>query len=218
MKKGLFLLCFSLLAIYAASQNVVKNTPTAAPPAAQSFPQESSIVVSPVVDQVYIGAAFTPELTIRDGSTILVKDKDYTINYINNVNVGTATITIVGKGNYSDTREIKFNILAKPIGSLMINPLNDQTFRNAPIAPDILIKDGAKVLVRDADYTLTYANNLNVGMASVTITGKGNYKDTKVMNFRIIAKSMSGRNNLNSSRSTQRQPIQSTQPTQTTSK
>lgn len=218
MKKGLFLLCFSLLAIYAASQNVVKNTPTAAPPAAQSFPQESSIVVSPVVDQVYTGAAFTPELTIRDGSTILVKDKDYTINYINNVNVGTATITIVGKGNYSDTREIKFNILAKPIGSLMINPLNDQTFRNAPIAPDILIKDGAKVLVRDADYTLTYANNLNVGMASVTITGKGNYKDTKVMNFRIIAKSMSGRNNLNSSRSTQRQPIQSTQPTQTTSK
>lgn len=218
MKKGLFLLCFSLLAIYAASQNVVKNTPTAAPPAAQSFPQESSIVVSPVVDQVYTGAAFTPELTIRDGSTILVKDKDYTINYINNVNVGTATITIVGKGNYSDTREIKFNILAKPIGSLMINPLNDQTFRNAPISPDILIKDGAKVLVRDADYTLTYANNLNVGMASVTITGKGNYKDTKVMNFRIIAKSMSGRNNLNSSRSTQRQPIQSTQPTQTTSK
>lgn len=218
MKKGLFLLCFSLLAIYVASQNVVKNTPTAAPPAAQSFPQESSIVVSPVVDQVYTGAAFTPELTIRDGSTILVKDKDYTINYINNVNVGTATITIVGKGNYSDTREIKFNILAKPIGSLMINPLNDQTFRNAPIAPDILIKDGAKVLVRDADYTLTYANNLNVGMASVTITGKGNYKDTKVMNFRIIAKSMSGRNNLNSSRSTQRQPIQSTQPTQTTSK
>lgn len=218
MKKGLFLLCFSLLAIYAASQNVVKNTPTAAPPAAQSFPQESSIVVSPVVDQVYTGAAFTPELTIRDGSTILVKDKDYTINYINNVNVGTATITIVGKGNYSDTREIKFNILAKPIDSLMINPLNDQTFRNAPIAPDILIKDGAKVLVRDADYTLTYANNLNVGMASVTITGKGNYKDTKVMNFRIIAKSMSGRNNLNSSRSTQRQPIQSTQPTQTTSK
>lgn len=218
MKKGLFLLFFSLLDIYAASQNVVKNTPTAAPPAAQSFPQESSIVVSPVVDQVYTGAAFTPELTIRDGSTILVKDKDYTINYINNVNVGTATITIVGKGNYSDTREIKFNILAKPIGSLMINPLNDQTFRNAPIAPDILIKDGAKVLVRDADYTLTYANNLNVGMASVTITGKGNYKDTKVMNFRIIAKSMSGRNNLNSSRSTQRQPIQSTQPTQTTSK
>ena len=218
MKKGLFLLCFSLLAIYAASQNVVKNTPTAAPPAAQSFPQESSIVVSPVVDQVYTGAACTPELTIRDGSTILVKDKDYTINYINNVNVGTATITIVGKGNYSDTREIKFNILAKPIGSLMINPLNDQTFRNAPIAPDILIKDGAKVLVRDADYTLTYANNLNVGMASVTITGKGNYKDTKVMNFRIIAKSMSGSNNLNSSRSTQRQPIQSTQPTQTTSK
>ena len=212
MKKGLFLLCFSLLAIYAASQNVVKNTPTAAPPAAQSFPQESSIVVSPVVDQVYTGAACTPELTIRDGSTILVKDKDYTINYINNVNVGTATITIVGKGNYSDTREIKFNILAKPIGSLMINPLNDQTFRNAPISPDILIKDGAKVLVRDADYTLTYANNLNVGMASVTITGKGNYKDTKVMNFRIIAKSMSGRNTPSS------RPIQRPTTPQTTSK
>lgn len=216
MKKGLFLLCFSLLAIYVASQNVVKNTPTAAPPAAQSFPQESSIVVSPVVDQVYTGVACTPELTIRDGSTILVKDKDYTINYINNVNVGTATITIVGKGNYSDTREIKFNILAKPIGSLMINPLNDQTFRNALISPDILIKDGAKVLVRDTDYTLTFANNFNVGTASVTITGKGNYKDTKVMNFRIVAKSMSGRNTP-SSRPIQRPTQRPTTP-QTTSK
>jgi len=175
MKRSLFLFCFSLLAIYAVSQNVTRRTSTvvsttpAPTTVTESSPQESSIVVSPVVDQVYTGVACTPELTIRDGNTTLVKDRDYTINYINNVNVGTATITIIGKGNYRDIKEIKFNILAKPIGSLMINPINDQTFRNALISPDILIKDGAKVLVRDTDYTLTFANNFNVGTASVTI-------------------------------------------------
>ena len=210
MKRSLFLFCFSLLAIYAVSQNVTRRTSTvvsttpAPTTVTESSPQESSIVVSPVVDQVYTGVACTPELTIRDGNTTLVKDRDYTINYINNVNVGTATITIIGKGNYRDIKEIKFNILAKPIGSLMINPINDQTFRNALISPDILIKDG------------TFANNFNVGTASVTITGKGNYKDTKVMNFRIVAKSMSGRNTP-SSRPIQRPTQRPTTP-QTTSK
>ncbi len=222
MKRSLFLFCFSLLAIYAVSQNVTRRTSTvvsttpAPTTVTESSPQESSIVVSPVVDQVHTGVACTPELTIRDGNTTLVKDRDYTINYINNVNVGTATITIIGKGNYRDIKEIKFNILAKPIGSLMINPINDQTFRNSLISPDILIKDGAKVLVRDTDYTLTFANNFNVGTASVTITGKGNYKDTKVMNFRIVAKSMSGRNTP-SSRPIQRPTQRPTTP-QTTSK
>lgn len=165
------------------------TTPTAPP----STGNDGGVVVGPITDQVYTGVAFTPDPIIRDGSVTLVKNKDYTINYANNVNVGVATVTIVGKGNYRDTKEIKFNITPKSINQVMINPVNDQTFRNSPIAPDIQIKDGVKVLVKDTDYTLTYNNNLNVGTASVTITGKGNYKDAKTLNFRIVAKSMSGK-------------------------
>lgn len=166
---------------------------TAGTSSSSSSSDDGGVVVGPITDQVYTGVAFTPDPIIRDGSVTLVKNKDYTINYANNVNVGVATVTIVGKGNYRDTKEIKFNITPKSINQVMINPVNDQTFRNSPIAPDIQIKDGAKVLIKDTDYTLTYNNNLNVGTASVTITGKGNYKDAKTLNFRIVAKSMSGK-------------------------
>ena len=63
MKRSLFLFCFSLLAIYAVSQNVTRRTSTvvsttpAPTTVTESSPQESSIVVSPVVDQVYTGVA-----------------------------------------------------------------------------------------------------------------------------------------------------------------
>jgi len=152
----------------------------------------SGIVVAQIPDQIYSGVAFTPEPVIKDGIVTLIKNKDYTVNYSNNVNVGTATITIVGKGNYTDTKEVKFNITPKSINQIVINPVPDQTFRNALITPDILIKDVGRTLIKDTDYTLSYSNNMNVGTASITVTGKGNYKDSKNVTFRIVAKSMGG--------------------------
>ena len=43
-----------------------------------------------------------------------------------------------------------------------------------------------KKLVKDTDYTVTYANNKNEGIATATIKGKGNYKGTITKKFRII--------------------------------
>ncbi|MDR3328106.1 MAG: hypothetical protein LBT04_08325 [Prevotellaceae bacterium] len=154
--------------------------------------EDSGIVVSAVADQSYTGVPFTPDVTIKDGSKILVKNVDYTLSYSNNVNVGKATVVVLGRGNYVDTKEVNFNIVPKSINSVMINPIQEQTYRASAITPDILIKDGNKTLAKDVDYTVTYSNNMNVGSASVTITGKGNYKDSKTMMFRINAKSMKG--------------------------
>ena len=41
-------------------------------------------------------------------------------------------------------------------------------------------------LVNGTDYTVTYKNNKNIGTATVTITGKGDYKGTKTLKFRIV--------------------------------
>ncbi len=51
----------------------------------------------------YNKSAHTPEVTVKDGATALVKDKDYTVAYTNNTNAGTATVTVTGKGNYNGT-------------------------------------------------------------------------------------------------------------------
>ena len=71
-----------------------------------------NVTVSDVEDKTYTGSAITPEVEVKDTArnTVLTKNKDYTISYKNNVNAGTATITITGKGNYTGTVEKTFKI------------------------------------------------------------------------------------------------------------
>ena len=59
---------------------------------------------------VYDGNAKTPTVTVKDGETVLVENTDYTLAYTNNVNVGTATITATGHGNYTGTQTKEFSI------------------------------------------------------------------------------------------------------------
>ena len=58
--------------------------------------------VSPT-SYIYDGTAKTPTSTVKDGSTTLVNNTDYTIAFTNNTNVGTAVATITGKNVYNST-------------------------------------------------------------------------------------------------------------------
>ncbi|MCR5134416.1 MAG: hypothetical protein K6B12_02150, partial [Clostridiales bacterium] len=58
----------------------------------------------------YTGAAITPAVTVTDGAATLTKGTDYTVAYANNTNVGTATITITGSGEYAGTVKKTFKI------------------------------------------------------------------------------------------------------------
>ena len=59
---------------------------------------------------VYDGKAKTPYVTVQDGEYILQNGVDYTVTYSNNVNAGTATVTITGKGRYTGSIDINFEI------------------------------------------------------------------------------------------------------------
>ena len=180
MKKyALILLVISIFTIEITAQNTAQRT--------QQRGMDSEIVVEAIPDQVYTGAALTPDVVIKDGQKTLAKGTDYILTYSNNKEIGKATVTIQGKGNYADTKDVFFNIVTK---SLQISPIPDQTYRGEPITPAVVVKDGAKTLVKDKDYIVTYANNLNVGTATVTITGKGLYTEKKDFTFKIVAKSM----------------------------
>lgn len=52
----------------------------------------------------------TPEYTVKDGETVLVKDRDYTVEYNDNINAGTAKVTFTCKGNYDGGKEKSFTI------------------------------------------------------------------------------------------------------------
>ena len=58
----------------------------------------------------YDGTAKEPAVTVKDGTTVLTKDVDYTVAYENNVNAGTATVVVTGMNNYSGTKTATFTI------------------------------------------------------------------------------------------------------------
>lgn len=57
--------------------------------------------------------------------------------------------------------------------------------------PAVTVKDGYGSIMNSKDYTLKYANNKNVGQATVTVTFKGNYKGTIKKTFDIVPKGTS---------------------------
>ncbi|MDR2824492.1 MAG: hypothetical protein LBB41_04760 [Prevotellaceae bacterium] len=179
MKHFLLLLTVNILAVCVAAQQSTGGQ--------RQRSTESEIVVTAIPDQIYTGAAIMPELIIKDGEKTLVKGVDYTLVYAGNVEIGRATVTIQGKGNYVDTKDVYFNIVAK---SLQVSPIPDQMYRGAAIIPEVVVKDGTKTLRKDTDYTVACTNNINVGTANITITGKGAYKESKQATFKIIAKSI----------------------------
>lgn len=74
--------------------------------------------VGDIADKTYLGTEITPDLEIKDGSEVLVKDTDYTLTYENNINAGTATVKVTYKGDYAESAAVErqFKILqADPV-------------------------------------------------------------------------------------------------------
>ena len=151
----------------------------------------------------YTGNNKIPAVTITTttGKT-LVKNKDFTTSYTDNVNVGTATVTIKGIGDYA----------GEVVKTFKITPRNISTMNNTNVTLecDTVDADGTQKtpavtkltgqityisggqnqtktlsLVKDRDYTVSYSNNVKPGTATVTITGIGNYAGTLTKTFEI---------------------------------
>lgn len=142
----------------------------------------------------YTGAECRPGVTVMDGEAVeLAKDKDYTVSYSNNTNPGTATITIKGQGNYTGTYTGSFTIVKKNdttpekinLSSAVIT-VADQTYTGQALIPSITVVLNGAVLPASA-YTVAYVNNVNVGTATVTVTGQGNYVGSASATFTIKA-------------------------------
>ena len=73
--------------------------------------------VQPIADISYTGEALEPVITVQDGTTVLSLNTHYTVAYANNVNAGTAnvTVTAVEGSDYSGTAHATFNILKADI-------------------------------------------------------------------------------------------------------
>ena len=151
----------------------------------------SDTSVANVSSQTYTGNGISPLPTITYNNKTLKKDTDYTLSYSNNINAGTATITITGKGNFTGTTSKTFSISARAMSDTSVANISSQTYTGNVISPLPTITYNNKTLKKDTDYTLSYSDNINVGTATITITGKGNFAGTTSKTFSISARAMS---------------------------
>ena len=70
----------------------------------------SGCTFAPIADVTYNTRAHTPEVTVAISGRTLEADKDYTVSYASNVNAGTATVTVTGKGNFTGSANTTFTI------------------------------------------------------------------------------------------------------------
>ena len=134
----------------------------------------------------YTGKEIIPSIKVSDKDIELQKDKDYSISYKNNTDIGTATVTITGLGNYSGTVERNFTITAKNLANANITLAKENYVYNESFQkPSVSVKIENTELKNGTDYTLTYENNKNAGTASIHIQGKGNYTGTIEKTFLI---------------------------------
>ena len=149
----------------------------------------SDTSVANVSSQTYTGNGISPLPTITYNNKTLKKDTDYTLSYSNNINEGTATITITGKGNFTGTTSKTFSISARAMSDTSVANISSQTYTGNVISPLPTITYNNKTLKKDTDYTLSYSDNINAGTATITITGKGNFTGMTSMTFIITQKS-----------------------------
>ena len=147
-----------------------------------------------IKDRAYTGAAIQPQPTVEFVTydveddfaylTTLEKGKDYTLSFGNNVNVGTATITVKGIGSYTGSFTKTFKIKGN-LSNAIMSSIPDRTYTGEAITPKPTVKFFGKALSSGVDYDLSYKNNRKAGTATVTAKGKGSYTGSVSATFEI---------------------------------
>ena len=116
----------------------------------------------------------------------LTEGLDYQVEYQNNVNAGTGTVLVKGIGSYKGTLKAPFTINQKSVKKLKI--LTGSMTTGSKSEPPVYVYDGATLLKNGTDYKLAYDAALTANAAKsakITVTGLGNYKDSKVVKLAV---------------------------------
>ena len=132
----------------------------------------------------YTGEEIRPNVTVRVKDHLLTLDKDYTLEFKNNIEVGEAAVVVTGiaTSGYTGTVEHPFFIdpstseegeteLITIQGTDVLIDGTEFPATGEAIEPAITVTVKGEKLTAGEDYTLVYENNIQPGTASVTVTG-----------------------------------------------
>ncbi len=140
--------------------------------------------------QYYTGKAIKPAAKVTYNSATYKLNRDYTVTYKNNTKVGTATVTVKGKGGLSGTKSVTFKISKLPLSKAKIS-VSAVTYSGKAQKPAVKVTYGSTTYKSGTNYTVSYKNNTNAGTASVTVKAKSGMSGSKTVTFKINKKSLS---------------------------
>lgn len=134
--------------------------------------------------QTFNGQALSPSVTVKLGDRTLKSGTDYAVTYSDNQHAGTAKVTVTGKGNYAGTASGTFTISPANISEASIS-VAAQNYTGSQLTPVPTVTLDGKPLESGTDFTASYGNNIKVGTANITVTGKGDYTGSATSTFKI---------------------------------
>lgn len=148
----------------------------------------SNVTISGISNMNYTGKAITqPNMVVKVGGKVLKNGTDYTLSYMNNTNIGTATVTITGKGSYTGTVKKSFNITVGKGTTFTINNLKYKVTNAATNGKGTVTLTGSSKSKSKLAGTLKIGDSVKIGGKSFQITAinakafKGYMKLTKVI-------------------------------------
>ncbi len=144
--------------------------------------------IASIAKQEYTGSKIEPKLKVTYKGKTLEEGTDYTLSYENNVEIGKATVTVTGIGNYAGTKTAYFQIIGQSIAKAKVTGIVDKTYNGTEQTQEIVVALGQQdPLVCGRDYKVTYTNNINAGKATILIEGIGGYSGKLKKTFKINA-------------------------------
>lgn len=137
----------------------------------------------------YTGKSIEPKPVLDGGFGEFSMNTDYSLNYQNNINAGTAEVKAVSKNpNLSGEWKTTFEIEPASLSDVEIDNFKDNLiYQGNETKQDITLSYQSMILEEGKDYTISYQQNENVGDAVMEINGIGNYSGTITKNFHILA-------------------------------
>ena len=131
----------------------------------------SKTKISALKTGAFTGKPLTQALTITYGGKKLVNGRDYTLTWKNNKNIGTASVTIIGKGKYNGSVTKKFRITVQKNAVYTVSRLKYKISNADTSGKGTVVFTGATD--KAARKALTIPTTVKIGGKSFRVTAIG---------------------------------------------
>ena len=131
----------------------------------------SKTKISTLKTRAFTGKPLTQALTITYGGKKLVNGRDYTLTWKNNKNIGTASVTIKGKGKYNGSVTKKFRITVQKNAVYTVSRLKYKISNADTSGKGTVVFTGATD--KAARKTLTIPTTVKIGGKNFRVTAIG---------------------------------------------